>query len=525
LAVGLPLLVIVGWFLARRVRPSVAAPTWAEIQRAALAQKWDEVEPKLERWVAVHSRHGEGLVVLANLYLRRGRDREAEKLLSAVPPSSNFWVPAQTLLGEQAIRNRQAAMAERIFRQVAVRDPKAIPSLQRLIYLLSLEQRTAEAREVVWQIYRIQADPRILVDLVLELLQDQQDVRGFGSELEEFVKQTPQDPFLRRAWGLALLYQGKAYDALTHLEAASNSLRNDPTGRFAVAECLIALGEPVVGDEVLGPEPEQPADAASWWVYHGRIEEALGRVESAATSFKHASELQPVNRESHFRLGHVLERLGRTSEARDHLATAQQLADRLKSARREHEKVRRGGLPKDSSLYERLGRVCLDAGLIREARAWFEECLAQDPDHAEARAMLDQTSRAPDSEPVSLARPVLRPALVARSAEGTAVGSTGGADRAGPHALAATGTGTRSQEIHFEDISQSAGIQYPYDSGASDRLFLADTMGGGVGLIDFDADGWLDVYFVDGCSIPWDPASAPSPNRLYRNQGIEPSVM
>ena len=49
-------------------------------------------------------------------------------------------------------------------------------------------------------------------------------------------------------------------------------------------------------------------------------------------------------------------------------------------------------------------------------------------------------------------------------------------------------------------------------------MFIADTMGGGVGLFDYDNDGWLDIYFVNGCAIPFDGKDLPRPNRLYRNQ-------
>ena len=44
-------------------------------------------------------------------------------------------------------------------------------------------------------------------------------------------------------------------------------------------------------------------------------------------------------------------------------------------------------------------------------------------------------------------------------------------------------------------------------------------MGGGVGLFDADGDGWLDVYFVNGCRLPIDPARPPTPNKLFRNNG------
>src|SRR5262249_52034070 len=48
--------------------------------------------------------------------------------------------------------------------------------------------------------------------------------------------------------------------------------------------------------------------------------------------------------------------------------------------------------------------------------------------------------------------------------------------------------------------------------------FIADTMGGGVGLIDYDGDGWLDIYFVNGCTLPCGPQSERGPNKLFRNR-------
>ena len=60
-------------------------------------------------------------------------------------------------------------------------------------------------------------------------------------------------------------------------------------------------------------------------------------------------------------------------------------------------------------------------------------------------------------------------------------------------------------------------MTYRYVSGATADLFIADTMGGGVGLIDYDNDGWLDIYLVNGCQLPVDPHHPPAPNRLYRN--------
>ena len=44
-------------------------------------------------------------------------------------------------------------------------------------------------------------------------------------------------------------------------------------------------------------------------------------------------------------------------------------------------------------------------------------------------------------------------------------------------------------------------------------------MSGGVGVIDFDGDGWLDVYAVQGGTFPPPPGRARFGDRLYRNRG------
>jgi hypothetical protein len=44
-------------------------------------------------------------------------------------------------------------------------------------------------------------------------------------------------------------------------------------------------------------------------------------------------------------------------------------------------------------------------------------------------------------------------------------------------------------------------------------------MGGGVGMIDFDGDGWIDLFFTDGGDLPRDADVKPPGTRLFRNQG------
>ena len=53
---------------------------------------------------------------------------------------------------------------------------------------------------------------------------------------------------------------------------------------------------------------------------------------------------------------------------------------------------------------------------------------------------------------------------------------------------------TASSPLHFVDDSQAVGLQFAFDNGRTPKFYLPESLSGGVGLIDFDGDGWLDVY-------------------------------
>jgi enediyne biosynthesis protein E4 len=76
-----------------------------------------------------------------------------------------------------------------------------------------------------------------------------------------------------------------------------------------------------------------------------------------------------------------------------------------------------------------------------------------------------------------------------------------------------------SPPIAFRDVASEAGIAFQFDDGSRGRHDLPEIMGGGVALIDFDADGDLDVYLCNGGPIVPDPAKPDPPCRLYRNDG------
>jgi hypothetical protein len=88
---------------------------------------------------------------------------------------------------------------------------------------------------------------------------------------------------------------------------------------------------------------------------------------------------------------------------------------------------------------------------------------------------------------------------------------------AGGAALAAIGA--RGQAVPlFEEIPPSAsGIHWAHTAGLSYSMYLPETIGPGGAFLDYDNDGWMDIYLVN--SGPCDFYTPPKPlrNALYRN--------
>jgi hypothetical protein len=71
----------------------------------------------------------------------------------------------------------------------------------------------------------------------------------------------------------------------------------------------------------------------------------------------------------------------------------------------------------------------------------------------------------------------------------------------------------------FADVTDEAGIRFRHHHGGSGEKHLVETMAGGGGLWDYDGDGDLDIYFLNGAPLPGYDGPRPLENALYRNEG------
>jgi tetratricopeptide (TPR) repeat protein len=151
-----------------------------------------------------------------------------------------------------------------------------------------------------------------------------------------------------------------------------------------------------------------------------------------------------------------------------------------------------------------LARTAEALGRWFEARGWWSLTVRHDPNDRDARAALDRLRRV---EPPAAAGRFLAELIPAHLLTGTTVN--------------AANRDVRPTVPQFRDDAQAAGLAFVYDNDPTPLCRLPETMGGGVAVLDYDGDGWLDVYAIGGGSL--DDASAPLAGRqrdhLFRNKG------
>ncbi len=106
--------------------------------------------------------------------------------------------------------------------------------------------------------------------------------------------------------------------------------------------------------------------------------------------------------------------------------------------------------------------------------------------------------------------------------------SIGGMSTSGAHAAVldeehrpiTAGGFVKDGPVIFQNVAEQTGLaKWQHRMGTPEKQFILETVGSGVGLIDYDNDGWLDIYLVNGSTYEAESGKAAAPHAalFYNN--------
>jgi len=71
--------------------------------------------------------------------------------------------------------------------------------------------------------------------------------------------------------------------------------------------------------------------------------------------------------------------------------------------------------------------------------------------------------------------------------------------------------------VSFTDVARAAGIDFHLTCGGQEKRYIMESMCGGVAVFDYDNDGWMDIFLVDGSTLEDERAGKCHTGKLYHN--------
>src|SRR5437879_2895927 len=81
-----------------------------------------------------------------------------------------------------------------------------------------------------------------------------------------------------------------------------------------------------------------------------------------------------------------------------------------------------------------------------------------------------------------------------------------------------TSAQTSKPNVTFEEVPASkSGITWTHNNAHSSDRYLPETVGAGCAFLDYDNDGWMDIYLVNSAPSDFFTPNVPLKNALYHN--------
>jgi tetratricopeptide (TPR) repeat protein len=362
----------VAWYLANRTDPSaLVAKAEAELQEG----RWEAARAHTRRLEGIRRPTPKDRLLRARIDVGTGDDDRALEELRQIVDDPELAPQALYMTGLIERRRQRLRYAEAAYAKAIRREPGLIQARKELIYILGMQSRRRELDAAFKNLARFA--PLTHYDLYIWCLTHFVNWGPDSAEdLQPFLSADPEDRRTRVAMATLLLGQpaqeGRLEEVLAPLPP------DDPDVLALRIEKELNRGRVDEATRMIaGTHAENPHLAR----LSGRIALRRGDRAAAVGYFRQALSDEPYDRVSNAELGKTLLLQGQPGEAQRYLDRARHL-DEVYNLVTRIAKPQKDQQPPDLN---RLARACEAAGLIDEARGWYQLAIGQNPLDPEAQ--------------------------------------------------------------------------------------------------------------------------------------------
>lgn len=415
---------------------------------------------------------------------------------------------AQLEAGELLLlKLHRATAAESLFLKALKQAPQNHVAINRLVYLYSVEGRTRECIDMLFRQIQLR---QFKIDHLL-MLGKRTPFVDSPATIDAFLHANPGDtiPLISRARKAVGQNRNQEAVKLLRKVLAQDNLQVEAHGLLGRA--LFEIGDEVRFLNWHRAVPPEAETHPMVWLIRGHWARSQQDENTAARCYWEALRCEPQDKSANFQLAQSLIAAGKTEQAAPFLRHAELLDELsvlldLVYANRQ-----------DVATYRSIAGLMESLGRLWEAAGWYQIAAAIDPNAQWARNSLNRIGpQLKRDTPLTLNSHLPGRRHDWRSYPLPQWKPSSDSEEKVPELSAS------HSRVVFIDSTEGAGIDFQYFNGHTGttpgrRIF--EQMGGGVAVLDFDADGWPDIYFTQGGTWPPQSDQTQYLDRLYRNLG------
>jgi tetratricopeptide (TPR) repeat protein len=478
-------------------------------------QKYADCEKYANRILAKDPKSTAALLFAAQSALRQDRQMEALEYAQQVVDSESPEAAFCHLIAGQIECNQlsQFREAEKHFRRALHLQPHILQGYQLMEYLLRVGTRTWEM--VPLELRRIEQKEMTIESM--ELLSRNERLPPELPLVLKGMKDNPGDPNVLLGYAHLMRAEQKYAEAEELVRKAVKAAPEMDEPQVRLGQILLDRDEDAEFVRWQGQVQDSVKEQPMYWTLLARRAQNVGENQVAARCYWEAVKRDPNLQEANYQLGQVLIELDRKTDAKIFLDRAAKLVAYIDLVRRNKVRAIELGGKGDIDLATQAIKASDDLGNIWEVYGWTlmtaeldKSNVALQQQASQIESILKNLEHKRTLGPYNPASKVdLSKLPLPQWKAGSAVASK-------PPVAAPV-------PISFENQAPAAGLAFEYVDGSDPRVRGLNKMfqinGGGVGVLDYDRDGWPDLYFTQGSKDPQDRDQTEHLDRIFRNLG------